>query len=162
LNRVLSAESGSGVEGRRRAVDAVLRIIALAPDLSGEAGALKRQLMVTRIAQRLTLREETVWARLGELRNRLRRRGVRGARRSRPGDSEESDEPRKAPALPEERELLEVLLAEPELVAVAITEVTPDQIQHPGLRRALEGLYRLQAAGEVPDLDRLRLQIDNL
>jgi DNA primase len=60
LNRVLSAESGSGVEGRRRAVDAVLRVIALAPDLSGEAGALKRQLIVTRIAQRLSLREETV------------------------------------------------------------------------------------------------------
>lgn len=159
LNRVLSAESGSGVEGRRRAVDGVLRVIALAPDLSGEAGALKRQLIVTRIAQRLALREETVWARLGELRDGLRRRVERVAKRS--GGPEEPGTARTAPAAPEERELLEVLLAEPDLVPTAAREVAPDQIQHPGLRRALEGLYRLQAAGETPDLDRLRLHIDS-
>jgi DNA primase len=162
LNRVLSAESGSGVEGRRRAVDAVLRVIALAPDLSGEAGALKRQLIVTRIAQRLTLREETVWARLGELRDGIRKRADREPRRAAGDRSEESEGPRAAKPAPEERELLEVLLADPELVSVAAREVAPEQLRHPGLRRALQGLYQLQAAGETPDLDRLRLKIDNL
>ena len=33
---------GQGVEGRRRAVDAVLGIIALAPEMPGQAGAVKR------------------------------------------------------------------------------------------------------------------------
>ena len=68
LSQLLAGESAAGVEGRRRAVDAVLGIIALAPDMAGQAGAVKRELMVSRIAQRLALREETVWARLNELR----------------------------------------------------------------------------------------------
>src|SRR5262249_44475530 len=71
---VLSREGADGVEGRRRAVDAVLAIIALAPELPGQAGAVKRQLMVGRIAQRLALKEETVWDRLKELRQ-ARKRG---------------------------------------------------------------------------------------
>src|SRR5262249_34131306 len=58
-----------GVEGRRHAVDAILRIIAMAPELPGQAGAVKQELIVTRISQRLALKEETVWARLNELRH---------------------------------------------------------------------------------------------
>jgi hypothetical protein len=62
--------------------------------------------------------------------------------------------------LPEERDLLQVLLAEPALVATAMTEVPADEVAHPGLRRLLEGLYALQTAGEVPTLDQLRVELD--
>src|SRR5262249_25090886 len=68
LTRVLASAAQEGVEGRRRAVDEVLRVIALAPEMPGQAGAVKRELMVTRISQRLGLKEETIWARLAELR----------------------------------------------------------------------------------------------
>src|SRR5205823_2427757 len=68
LQRVTAGGAADGVEGRRRAADAVLAVIALAPELSGQSGAMKRELMVTRIAQRLGLRETTVRARLDELR----------------------------------------------------------------------------------------------
>lgn len=68
LTRVLTVEANNGTEGRRRAVDAVLGILALAPPLPDQAAAVKQELMVTRIAQRLALKEETVWARLRELR----------------------------------------------------------------------------------------------
>src|SRR5262249_35291620 len=99
LTWVLSREESAGVEGRRRALDAVLAVIALAPELPGQSGQVKLQLIVTRIAQRLGVREETVWARLDELRDARRDR-----RESRRPDSE-SEEPQKrlAPAAPAER-----------------------------------------------------------
>lgn len=155
LTRVLAAEADRGVEGRRRAVDVVLGILALAPPLPGEAGAVKQELMVTRIAQRLGIQEETVWARLRELRARQRRAD--------PGDAteEEGQAKRLGPAAPEERQLLQILLAEPALVPVAAAQVGPERIRHPKARWVLEGLYRLHAAGGTPDLDGLRPEIDD-
>jgi DNA primase len=78
LTRLLNAEATTGIEGRRRAVDAVLGIVALAPEMPGHAGAVKIELMVSRISQRLALTEDIVWARLKELRQSalaVRRRG---------------------------------------------------------------------------------------
>jgi DNA primase len=156
LTRVLGREESAGVEGRRRALDAVLAVIALAPQMPGQSGQLKLQLMVTRIAQRLGVREETVWARLDELRDA--RRDRREPRR--PDSESEEPQKRQAPAAPAERQLLEVLLAEPELVAQAVAAVTPEQIQHPGLRRLYEGLCRLHDDGVTPSLDNLRPLLD--
>jgi DNA primase len=151
LNQVLAAEDASGVEGRRRAVDQLLRIIALAPEAPGQAGAVKRELVINRIAHRLGVREETLWARLQELRTQRR-----------PANSSSSEiQPRKGPASALERQLLQVLLAEPKLVAVAAAEVAPEQLEHPGLRQLLQTQYALWAEGVVPDLDRLRERIDN-
>src|SRR5262249_31436211 len=58
LNRMLQGRAGGSgtnppvtesVEGSRRAVDAVLRVIALAPELPSQAGAVKRELIISRI-----------------------------------------------------------------------------------------------------------------
>jgi DNA primase len=169
LDRVWAAEAGQGVEGKRRAVEAVLGIIALAPDMPGQDGAIKQELIVNRIAQRLALKEETVWARLRELRARRPRNespasaggsgsggsGVNGA-------SSPAGEQRKAPAPGREVELLRVLLAEPSLVAAARNEIAPEHLEHPGLRRLLSELYALAAQRGLPDLDQLRVRlIDN-
>src|SRR5262249_13796542 len=108
----------------------------------------------TRIAQRLALNEKTVRARLRELRDRMRPR-------TSDGSTSEEATPSAAPAAPEERELLTVLLADPALVPVAAAEIQPGQIQHPGLRQLLEGLYALQAEGLLPTLDLLRPRIAN-
>jgi DNA primase len=159
LNQVLPAGGPQGVEETRRAVDAVLGIIALAPPLSGQAGAIKAQLMVSRIARRLTLKEEVVWARLQELRHRKRER-ERGGRANNSPSEEEG--PRTARAAPEERQLLELLLADPTLMAQASAEIRSEEIAHPGLRRLLHGLYALQAAGEPPTLDLLRPRLENV
>ncbi len=155
LNRVLESEAASGVEGKRRAVDAVLGVIALAPALPGQAGAVKHELIVTRIAQRLGLREETVWARLREL------RAARQAAPEREAPRGSAEAPRAARADPLERDLLTVLLADPGLVPVAAAEVAPKDIRHSGLRLLLEGLCRLQAEGLRPELDGLRSRIEN-
>jgi DNA primase len=153
LSRVLTAEAGQGVEGKRRAVDAVLGIIALAPDMPDRGNAVKQELMVTRIAQRLALKEETVWARLRELRANQRPR-EEPAGRPAPAEGES-----KAPAPGRERELLDVLLAEPALVPLVAAEIAPEHLEHPGLRRLLAELYALQAEAGPPDLDRLRLRL---
>ena len=144
LNRVLAGEGSLGVEGRRRAVESVLGVIALTPTLPGRAGAVKTQLMVNRIARRLALKEEDLWARLDELRKQRGGATDPGPRRAPAEDGAE----RKAPAAPEERQLLELLLAEPDLVSEAAEAVRPEEIAHPGLRRLLEGLYALLAEGE--------------
>jgi DNA primase len=154
LNQVWATEAQTGIEGRRRAVDAVMGIIALAPPLTDQATAVKHELMVTRIAQRLGVKEETVWARLRELRA-ARQKPEQAARAA--GEEER----RSAPAAAHERQLLEVLLAAPALVKEACAEVQPLELEHPGLRRLLEGLYRLLAEGLEPTLELLRLRIDN-
>ncbi len=154
LQRVLTGAGASSVEGRRRAVESVLGVIALAPELPGEAGSVKTQLMLGRIAQRLTLREETLWARLDELRRARRDRGE--ARASAP----ETPVERRARAPAEERQLLEVLLADETLVSRAAAEVLPSELTHPGLGRLLAGLYALHAAGEPATLDLLRARLD--
>ncbi|HLJ96762.1 MAG TPA: DNA primase [Gemmataceae bacterium] len=161
LQQVLAAPTAQGVEGRRRAVDSVLGVIALAPEMAGSESAIKQQLMLSRIAQRLALQEETVWARLKELRD-----GVRARARDLPSSSparaaDRESDTRSAPAAAEERELLEVLLADPALVPVAAAELAAEQIRHPGLRELLAGLYDLHAAGEPPTLDLLRARIEN-
>jgi DNA primase len=153
LNRVLAAESDTDIEGRRRAVDSVLGVVALAPELPTQEGAVKRELIVNRVAQRLGIREETIWARLNELRARRRPAAKPNAAAT--------PEPRKAPASPLERQLLAVLLAEPALVPLAAAEVAPEHMTHPGLRQLLQGLYDLHRAGLPPELERLRDRIDN-
>jgi DNA primase len=156
LKRLLTAEGPLGIEGQRRAVDAVLSIIAQAPPLAGQAGQMKTQLMVTRIARRLTLKEENVWARLQELRGQ--RRSSEANPRAR---AEGTPEVRQGKAAPEERQLLEILLADETLVAIARNKISADEIKHPGLKRLLQGLYALLDEGESPSFDMLRLQLDN-
>jgi DNA primase len=177
LDQMVMRESTTGIEGQRRVVDAVLGVIALAPPLPGNAGAVKMQLMINRIARRLVLKEETVWARLEELRKQRRgndsprargRIGEPGTSVPEPGEpgtsvpGEESRPPTGSavPAL-QERQLLEVLLADPALVANASASIRPEEIEHPGLRRLLAGLFDLLAAGHTPTLDAFRERIEN-
>ena len=54
-----------------------------------------------------------------------------------------------------------MLLADGKLVGQVIDEVAPTDLEHPGLRLLLEGLYRLHAEGLTPDLDHLRGRLDN-
>jgi len=156
LNRVWSRE-GASVEGRRRAVDAVLGILALAP----EARTVKLELMVNRVAVRAGLKEETAWTRLRELCAEHKARERPRTQGQGPPTPEQSQETRQAPAARHEVELMEVLLAEPDLVGEARVEIDPGSVEHPGLRLLLEGLYDLHEEGLTPDLDHLRPRIDN-
>ena len=87
-------------------------------------------------------------------------------RKSTPGKDTASAVPQSPPA-PEEKELLQVLLAEPALVRVSAAEIHPGQIQHPDVRELIQGLYDLQAEepglAQVPAetaFDRLRGRLE--
>ena len=152
LNRLLSPGASDGIEERRRAADLVLGVLALVPERPRQSIALKQELVVNRLAQRLRFREETVWARLKELRSQ--RRPARAS-------SEKSGASRTQRAGAHEQQLLQALLAEPRLVSEARREVSPEEIEHPGIRQLLQGLYDLEARGETPDLEGLRGLITN-
>lgn len=162
LNLLLHQAQGSTL-GIKAAVDEILALMASAPERSGQAGQVKRELIITRLAQRLGLRQETVWARYGELRHEKKGEAARNIPKPLATGANSTKPPaqKTAPASPLERQLLELLLADPPLVMVAKKELKAEEIQHPGLRLLLENLYSLQEAGAYPDLDGLRLLIDH-
>jgi DNA primase len=145
-------DTQNGIEAQRLAVERMLATLALSPT----ERSVKLELMVNRIGQRLKIKEETLWKRLKEL------RGQRTEREApRPLNGAPVVEERSAPAARHEIELLEVLLADGKLVNEVIGEVAPTDVEHPGLRMILEGLYRLHAEGLTPDLDHLQGRLDN-
>ncbi len=151
LQRLWEKEKDNGLEGMRRAVEGILGILALTPTKL----SVKLELMLNRLAHRFKLKEETLWARLEELRAGQQGKDRKGAAEA------AASAPRRAPAAPHEVELLEALLGDPSLVPIAHAEIPATEIAHPGLRFLLESLYRLQAEGLTPDLDNLRSRVDN-
>jgi DNA primase len=159
LNQLVET-SGSTVEGTKRVVDATLGVMALAPELPGHAGQVKRELLVTRLTHRFGLRQETVWKRFEELRQARKKEPTRTPA-ERPGSQPVAEAPRAKPARAVEKELMQILLAEPRLVGQAYVEVRPEEIEHPGLQQLLAGLYRLHEAGDEPTIDGLRDLVEN-
>jgi DNA primase len=164
LDRLLGRSAAPSVEATRRVVDEVLGIMAAAPALPSKASQVKQELIVTRLAHRLGLRQETVWARFGELKEE-RRRKEQQAPPARPVPQVSAARVTGRPAAPPdkadpqyqcERQLLEVLLAEPTLIPKAAAVISPEQVGHTGLRRMLTELYTLHSAGGSADLDGLR------
>jgi len=156
LTSLLARQDTNTVEGRRQVVDAVLRVISRAPALPGQTGAVKMELMIERIAQRLAMQPRTVWARWVEMRHEQQK--TASSLRIRPSVEEPA---RSAPAAPQERRLLELLLAEPTLVAQAMSRCSVEDISHPGVRRLVASLFALSQQGLPPTLDQLRLTLDS-
>lgn len=187
LNRLLERSGSSSVEGTRRVVDEVLVVMATAPSLPSRSSQVKQELIVTRLAHRLGLRQETVWARLGELKNDRKRKEWQDSQRemektppktatspipesgvdagatsgSEVSTSFTASSPKAGHAADAERNLLQVLLADPGLLPKTAATITPDAISHSGLRRILTELYAAQAAGAVPDIDALRERLSD-
>jgi DNA primase len=141
--------------------------MAAAPVLTSGTSQVKQELIVTRLARRLGLRQETVWTRLGELKAERRKKEIQQAMRAGGAPAVQASAARttkpagdpSAKADPKytcERQLLELLLADPALVPRAADAIAPEELTHTGLRRMLGELYAVQAAGGVPDIDALR------
>ncbi len=154
IDQLLATADGN-LEANRRAADAVLGMLALVPESAGAAAAMKVDLVLHRLSHRLGLRLATLQARLAE---------ARRAARAKAPKSDESiavslPSTGSGRAEPFERELVEVLLADPGLVGVAKEQIATTEVRHPGLRRLIQGLYDLFDEGAVPDLDGLRLRL---
>lgn len=155
LDSLLRRHAEPTVENTKRIVDSVLGVLALAPAIPSASAQVKQELLVSRLAHRLGLRQETVWARLAELRRERHRREEQPVAPAKPA----AEGPRSGPAHRAEQQLLELLLAEPGLVPVAAEGISPETLSHTGLRRMLSELYALQAAGQTPDFDALRVRL---
>jgi len=163
MNRLLERDSNPSVEARRRIIDAVLGIMAGAPVHKSQASQVKQELIVTRLAHRLGLRQETVWARYGELIKERKQKDAQQQERRSPepppmeSDSfDEEPQPANGARFGAEKQLLNLLLAYPEFVPMAVPAMSPEEMGHTGLRRMLVELYSIQAAGQTPDMDILR------
>jgi DNA primase len=153
LRQMIQREAKGGIEGQRRVIDTILGVISRAPQATDQAAQVKRDLMLTRISHRLGVQETTIRHRLKELRARSDDRGA--------DLKEDAPKPRHAPAPSHERELVQLLLAEPTLVPGAMKDVTLDEISHPGIQQMVRALYNLQEEGDVPDFDGLRLRLED-
>ncbi len=153
LKQIWPDQTTGTLEQKRAAVETMLTVLSAAPEIGG----VKMELMVNRIAHRLGIKEETVWTRLREL-WRTRQNQPTGPVRE---QANPAPEPPAAPAARHEVELLELLLADANLVARAIADGVCDKVEHPGLQKLLTALRRLHADGRPPDLDHLRNYIDN-
>ncbi len=182
LNKLLDRGEPSDAE-KTRIVDDVLGIMASAPPTPGAAAQMKRELIITRLHHRFGNRQETLWARYGELRKvheqkereRLQKEHDQQPRDTRPVSGfvalkpdaamPTTERPRGAkkpgPEAAAEKQLVELLLADPALVPVAAARLSPDEVTHTGLRRILSELYAIHAAGAVPDLEALRARLDD-
>lgn len=150
MSRLLPVTPGvePAVEVSRRAMDVLLGILAKVPIDNNPSSALKVQLMMGRIARRLGVLETTLWQRMKEMKT------------SQPVERRENTpEPPKAKAAPEEIELVEVLLSAPFLVARACQEISLDTLEHPGLRKICAILFEIQAEGKTPDVDEVRVRL---
>ncbi|MCS6864907.1 MAG: DNA primase [Gemmataceae bacterium] len=185
LNRLLEKTATPSDQQQRRILDEILSLLAAAPPQPGAAAQVKRELIINRLAHRLGLRQETVWARFGELRKAhettLREQAAPAASgQSQPqnaratsgfvesaGDAPwpTTERPRTAAKVSAqvaaERQLVELLLGDPALVAVAAPQISPAEITHTGLRRILTELYAIHHAGLVPDLEHLRVRLED-
>jgi DNA primase len=160
LHQAWAKHASNGLDGQRMAAEEMLGILALSPN----ERSVKLDLMVNRIAHRLQIKEETLWARLKDLRSARKNADERASARSGENVDEPpppSEEPRADKPMPHERELVEVLLAEPPLVARSAVEIPPGELEHPGLRKVIEALYRLHAQGQTADLDHLQGNLDD-
>ncbi len=182
LNRLLERDATPSDETKRRIVDEVLGVMASAAMTPSAAAQLKRELIVTRLHHRFGLRQETIWARFGELRKAHEQREREREQKERaqpqpdqnppagfveltpesrsdavmPTTEQPRGGPKAGPAAAAERQLVELLLNDPGLVPVAAAQLTAEEITHTGLRRILTELYSTHAAGSVADLEALR------
>ncbi len=155
LNSMMAqiSREGASLETKRRATDSILGVLARIPADSNSSSQMKLELMIGRISKRLGLSEETLKKRVNELRPKTEPRKVETHA------NVTNEESRRAKPAPEEKELLEVLLANPDLVARARQDIRTDDLNHPGLRQVVSILFDLQDEKQLPDLDAVRARL---
>jgi DNA primase len=142
------ASGKTGVEGQRQAVEKVLGVLAKLPVQVREHLAVKRDLILTRLSQRCGVPETTLRRRLQEL-QRDAAKGDTKPTTATPSRRAETPEDKL------ERELIQVLIVQPKLLADAREHIQPEMLMHPNRRRVLAELYELAEDGEV-SIDSLR------
>jgi DNA primase len=144
------ASGGNGIESQRRAMERVLGVLAGLPVNVGGNLAVKRDLMLSRLAQRCGVNEATLRKRLGELQRQQPAKSNDGSSFKAPGSSKlDAGEDRL------ERELIQVLIVQPKLIPQAREHIQPEMLTHANRRRVLAELYDAAEENQV-NIDNLR------
>ena len=147
--------------GADRALERILSIIARAPRLTPGSDAQQQARewrLLSNLAMRFRVPEETVRRRLRELRRRsLQRRPEAG----RPEASSPAARPVEYRVDACEQALLELLLAHPHCFEWVRGAIADDWALSPTFRVILETSCRLADAGIVPSFDRMMLEFDD-
>lgn len=169
LNQLFAKNPNPNIETTRRMLDAILGVIAMAPNVPNQSAQLKQELILTRLSHRMGIELKVVRSRVKELQVERRKQEQRNASRAipvmpaaarilTPETPEIVGKPSgSAPVL--ERQLLQILLAEPGLVPDAKDHAPAELVSHSGLKRMLIELYALHDIGIPPDLDGLRVRL---
>jgi DNA primase len=142
-----------------QALEEMLTTLARAPRLQSGTTAqsrLREHQVLSRLSRQFGVSEEELRMRLGDLRSLG------------PSPRSPSSQPKVSmavisPAIPLslwERELLEIVLLEPEAVPAVAEVIRPDQMASPVARLIFEKCCQLSQQGITPDFDRLLLEFD--
>jgi DNA primase len=145
-----------------RAVERLLAVIARAPG-AGDGVSAQRQnrewMVLNKLAQMSHIPEDKLWARFAELRRADRRK--RSSAAGTPAAEPQNEADAAAGPIDEfQRELLEILVAHPQCVAVVRDEIQPEQLAHRGCRAIYAACCRLADEGIPPTFQRLMLEFD--
>ena len=154
LDRAASPQRMGSVAGKQEAMNEVLKLMALIPRGTRTSLEVKKQLALSRMAQEFGLEERTLWQRLEE----MKPGGSRRPEVARPKAVQA--EANGTPAVdPLERELLGVLLVEPERLGDLRDQVSLDEIRHPGMRLVFDLMVELAEEGAIASFDQVRLRL---
>ena len=138
-----------------KALDRLLQTIAKGPRLSSSTSSdqmIREATMLGRLARMFEVQEELLRHRLADLRRAQSRPRLQG-------DNFVEVEPLTLPSW--ERELLEVMLLEPESVAAIAEEIAAASLATEQVRLIYDMCCKLSAEGITPDFDRLMTEFDD-
>jgi DNA primase len=160
-------------EDSRRAAEWVLAILHRLPPIHRAGLDVKVAKALDRLSERLRVPVETLDRRLRQLRRQSGRQARAGGLR--PGGPGAAAVPAATPAEPTpgftrihlgdldpvDRELLQIVLNEPNSVGRLVSRVAVASIRDAPLRTILQACYDLHAEGQLPTLDRVALRLDD-
>ena len=162
-------DPASGTYEANQALENVLATLAKAPrssNVSDSEMRLREDQFLARVAREFHVEETTIRTRLGTLRTEANRKQSRFSSSPAPGSlpgSPDSESISGPVSISDrwERELLEILIQEPEAIAKAAESISPDQLQDPHLRLVYAKCCELLEGGISPELDRLLLEFED-
>jgi len=146
------------VHGASQALDRMVALLAKAPRPTGQ-NRFREEKILSRLATSFGVGEADIRARLTQLRRREHKPVHASRAESSPREPVARLEELHQRA-PSQCELVELIVAFPQLLAEARQVFTAQQMTEPPLRRIYETSCRLADEGELPNFDRLMLEFD--
>ncbi len=146
------------IQAATEALERILGIIAQSPLTKADSQRIRQERMLQRLSMDFRVPESTLRERVRQ----LRKRSGRHAAPSAPvAVSQGSGPQRSKDPAPWQRELLEIILQQPELMDRVREEISPEQLAFAPVQHLYRLCCRLWDGGEPPTFQRLMLEIED-